>query len=247
MQYSVSAIAAVVLAPLVVFSATLPGHARAQISMPSDAQIKAQMQREQKTALEALQRGGATVAAPGSFKTDIPVAPTPAGAKTDNLDDIVRKYQSGQEAKPLMRPGEHDLLVFVSFSMPKEILTELSRQAKEAGAVVVIRGFKDKTLSATKFAAQEVNKAGTEWDIHPELFKAFKVTKVPSFVVADASAASVLEDGCSPDASYASVSGNISIELALDTIRRRANPAIAQLAEARLKTIRDSSKAKALR
>lgn len=244
MRYFVSAIAA---AALVVGSAALPICAWAQVGMPTDAQIKDQMLREQRAALEAIQRGGATVAAPGAFKTDIPVAPTPAGAKTDNLDEVVRRYQSGQEKKPMMRPGEHDLLVFVSFSMPKEVLTELSRQAKEAGAVVVIRGFKDKTLSATKLAAQEVNKAGTEWDIHPELYKAFKVTKVPSFVVADASAASVLEDGCSPETSYASVSGNISIELALDTIRRRANPAIAQLAEARLKTIRSAAKPGMLR
>jgi len=140
-----------------------------------------------------------------------------------------------------------DLVVFVSFSMPKEVLQELGRQAKETGAVLVVRGFKDKSLRKTKEAAFEVNAAGAPWEIHPELFKAFKVTKVPTFVVATAGASSVLDDGCAPDATYASISGNVSIELALDTIRMRAKPEVAKLAEARLAAIRKANEQPRLR
>jgi conjugal transfer pilus assembly protein TrbC len=57
----------------------------------------------------------------------------------------------------------------------------------------------------------------------------------------------VLDDGCAPDATYASISGNVSIELALDTIRMRAKPEVAKLAEARLAAIRKANEQPRLR
>ncbi|WP_425953197.1 type-F conjugative transfer system pilin assembly protein TrbC [Ralstonia pseudosolanacearum] len=176
---------------------------------------------------------------PGTFKAEVPVIKAPPPVKKQSLDEVMKQYADAKNG-PQVKKGTSDLIIFVSFSMPKDILTELARQAKETGAVMVVRGFKDGSLRATKLAALEVNRAGAPWEIHPELFKAFKVKTVPTFVVASAEAESVLDDGCSPEATFSSVTGNISVELALDTIRRRAQPSIAKMAESRLAMIRAS-------
>jgi conjugal transfer pilus assembly protein TrbC len=233
MRFSASATAAAALL-LALELAGLSAGANAQ-ALPSDAEIKAQMAKQRANTMEALKMSPSQGAQAGNFKTDVPkVAPAPQ--RTQDLDALVKQYQSG---KPVDLPKSgHDLIVFVSFSMPPDILKELARQAKETGAVLVLRGFKDESLAATKQAALIMNQAGAEWDIHPDLFKSFKVTKVPTFAVAAADASSVLEEGCAPETTYATISGNISIQVALDTIRRRASMPIATLAEARLERIR---------
>ena len=185
----------------------------------------------------------------GTFKANIPVAPATApGAKRDNLDELVKRYNAGVSGEiPAELAKKGDVVIFVSFSMPKSILADLSRQAKEAGAVMVVRGMKDGSVNKTREAMAEVDAGGVEWEIHPDLFKTFKVTKVPTFVVANAKSGSLDEEGCAPEATYSAVTGNVSVELALDTIRRRAAPAIANLAGQRLDEMHKRNAQKALR
>ena len=238
MRFSASATAAAALL-LALELAGLSAGANAQ-GLPTDAEIKAQMAKQRANAMEALKLSPGQGAQAGNFKTDVPKV-SPAPQRTQDLDALLKQYQTG---KPVDLPkSSHDLIVFVSFSMPPDILKELARQAKETGAVLVLRGFKDESLAATKQAALIMNQAGAEWDIHPDLFKSFKVTKVPTFAMAAADASSVLEDGCAPETTYATISGNISIQVALDTIRRRASKPIAMLAEARLESIKNAGRA----
>lgn len=233
MRFSASATAAAALL-LALDLAGLSGGASAQ-GLPTDAEIKAQMAKQRAATMEALKMSPSQDAQAGGFKTEVPKM-SPAPQRTQDLDALVKQYQSGNPGD--LPKSSHDLIVFVSFSMPPDILKELARQAKETGAVLVLRGFKDESLVATKQAALIMNQAGAEWDIHPDLFKSFKVTKVPTFAVAAAEASSVLEDGCAPETTYATISGNISIQVALDTIRRRTSRPIATLAEARLERIK---------
>ncbi len=229
MRSSASATAAAALL-LALNLAGLSGGVSGQ-GLPTDGEIKAQMAKQRAATMEALKMSPGQGALPGGFKTEVPnVAPAPQ--RTQDLDALVKQYQTGKAVD--LPKSSHDLIVFVSFSMPPDILKELARQAKETGAVLVLRGFKDESLSATKQAALVMNQAGAEWDIHPDLFKSFKV--------AAAEASSVLEDGCAPETTYATISGNISIQVALDTIRRRASKPIAMLAEARLERIRLASR-----
>ena len=233
MRSSASATAAAALL-LALNLAGLPGSAGAQ-ELPTDAEIMAQMAKQRAATVEALKMSPSQGVAAGGFKTEVPKV-SPAPQRTQDLDALVKQYQTG---KPVDLPkSSHDLIVFVSFSMPPDILKELARQAKETGAVLVLRGFKDESLAATKQAALIMNQAGAEWDIHPDLFKSFKVNKVPTFAVAAADASLVLEEGCAPETTYATISGNISIQVALDTIRRRASRPIATLAEARMERIK---------
>ena len=134
-------------------------------------------------------------------------------------------------AIPRVRKGESDLIIFVSLSMPKEMLMSYAKQAKRFGGVLMMRGFVDDKLSATRDAVDRLNAAGVEWQINPEPFKKFKVAKVPSIVLASAEEeASVTKDGCATPDAFTMVSGDIQVYDALDKMKVRAQPKIASLA-----------------
>jgi type-F conjugative transfer system pilin assembly protein TrbC len=74
-------------------------------------------------------------------------------------------------------------LVFVSFSMPKASLKELSDQCQKYGATLVIRGLHEGSFPKTKNKIFEISETGLNLDINPELFKRYNVHKVPTFVL----------------------------------------------------------------
>lgn len=171
----------------------------------------------------------------------------------ETLDSVAARYQAHQ-ARELRRLGadipevpQDAILVFVSFSMPEQVLRSLAEQAKAVGATLVLRGMKDASLASTKRAASLVNQAGAPWEINPKLFKAFDIKAVPTYVVTGNR--EVLDSGCPLDENeacsfvntYASIRGGVSMEIALDTIRRRSEiPYVRQLAEARLDALAKS-------
>ena len=82
---------------------------------------------------------------------------------------------------PSLSPKENagQILVFVSFSMPKMSLKSLAREAQQHNAVLVMRGLYQDSFVKTAMKLQEL---GIAVDIHPELFEAHHVTSVPTFV-----------------------------------------------------------------
>lgn len=114
---------------------------------------------------------------------NIPMNKAPEGASLDP-EQIMRQYQSlGKSQKP-----NEDLIIFVSSSMPMSALEKLGRQAKKAGAVLVIRGLVgelDKNgWNETMEFMRPVAKTGVSIQIHPELFKQYNVKVVPTFLLA---------------------------------------------------------------
>lgn len=250
MRFSASAIAALVCT----LNAGVSLAQGANTTLPSDKQIKEAMEKNRQGLIDQGIIGVAGApskiqpAAPGTFKADIPPpAKQTAPIKKDDLGELVKRYQSnvsGGVPAELAKKG--DVIIFASFSLPAQTLKELSRQAGEMGAVVVLRGLKDGSVDKTRIAAEQVNPTSAGWEVHPELFKTFKVTKVPTFVVANALSGNLLEDGCAPEATYATVSGDISLNAALETIRRRARPDIAQLAGEKLDEFKRQNQQKRL-
>ncbi|MBG6083024.1 type-F conjugative transfer system pilin assembly protein TrbC [Rubrivivax gelatinosus] len=230
------------------------------MTLPSDQQLQDLMARQRRawaaqgiTAPEG-QAPRIQPSAAGGFKTDLPNGiPTSQGKGSQSsplgdLDELAVRYKKAANGEvPKALAGRGDVVIFVSFSMPQRDLIELSRQAKEMDATLALRGLKDNSVDATRIAAAAVNAGGVEWDIHPELFKQFKVTKVPTFVVANARSGSLDAEGCSPEATYASVSGSISLEQALDIVRRKARPDISAIADTRLVEYRAKNAPKRLR
>ena len=91
---------------------------------------------------------------------------------------------------------EPKILVFVSFSMPKASLRALAQEAAKHNAVLVMRGLKGDSFKTTQKAFLEILTEGKNLDpknianqdmqgfeVNPELFKTYKITKVPVFVL----------------------------------------------------------------
>lgn len=123
-----------------------------------------------------------------------------------------------------------DLILFVSMSMPPAMIRAYTEQARRFGATIVMRGLVDNKMSSTRQRLADLNPGEAGWQINPEAFTKFKVNKVPTIVLATAESASVMEDGCAPPGTYASISGDIQIAAALDRFALRAQPEVASLA-----------------
>ncbi len=209
-------------------------HAGAAPSLPSDDQIKARMQALSSGVAEALDRAGREVSKPGEIHIDVPSALS--ANRTVDLEALARQFNGG---RPALQKTGSDLMVFVSLAMPEHVIKTLARQAKAAGAVMVLRGLKGGSWPETWTALAALNQGiGAEWIIHPEGFKQFSVVKVPSIVLADGKTASVMEDGCAKAGSYAALAGDVSIEQALSIMKLRGEPVISQLAVDRLGRLR---------
>ena len=75
-----------------------------------------------------------------------------------------------------------NLYVFVSFSLNDEALKAYYAEAEELGAVLVMRGLIDDSFLATKAKLDELKIA---YNIDPELFNKYNVTRVPAIVADD--------------------------------------------------------------
>ena len=136
-----------------------------------------------------------------------------------------------------------EFLLFVSFSIPDDKLRKLFQMAGAAGIITVFRGPIDENdLSAMRFAAKLKRVVGHmhigEIDINPPLFSRFKVTSVPSYVLADRIASGRELDGCAPPTAYEKVEGDLSPEFALNVIHAHGQSKISADAERRLRKLR---------
>lgn len=128
--------------------------------------------------------------------------------------------------------------VAVSFSMEPQALRALADEARRAGAVLVVRGFiggsVPRTIAAAKAAFDE--NAASGMAIDPQVFRAFRVTSVPTFIAAAAPVAPCDSgvDCTSTAPAHDRLSGNITLAEALrrlaDEGRDAPQPARAALA-----------------
>lgn len=158
-------------------------------------------------------------------------------------EQIMKQYQSlGKSQKP-----NEDLIIFVSSSMPMAALEKLGRQAKSAGAVMVMRGLigdLDKNgWNQTMEYIKPVAKTGASIQIHPDLFKQYNVTQVPTFVLAT----NGIVQGCNDDmcdANSIQAVGDASLDYVLEYWQSKYSndKKIASLVSAKLKMIEQGKK-----
>lgn len=149
----------------------------------------------------------------------------------DDLSALAERYkQVGSfKAKP---SGLPDLFIMVSFSMPEGALDKLVEQAERAGAALVFRGAKGDSMVEMGKAIEKILKGrSVQTVIHPPAFQQFSIKRVPVFVLADQEAGRVLDDGCAKLHSYIKVSGDVTLDYALEYIERHS-PEWAGTAEA---------------
>lgn len=131
-----------------------------------------------------------------------------------------------------MRAATHDLMVFVSFSMPPESLRRVVEESEKTGARIVFRGFAGNTLKEmSSRVAKLIGNHRVEVNINPPAFTQFKVDTVPALVIALPTAAENMDNGCALPSQYVKVAGDVGQSYALDLIERQS-PAFAHAAQA---------------
>jgi len=168
---------------------------------------------------------------PDLLGADVPGSiPLTLAEAMDKYGDRVRKQQASEHPLP-------QVMVFLSFSVPQARLASYSSQVKEVGGVILLRGMHEGSIKKTLAKTLESTPKGdVPWLIHPDLFRQFKIDKVPAIVIAD-------REGLQPEGvtavqtNYAKVEGDVSVELALKMIKERGNSVMAAMATERLERL----------
>ena len=121
-------------------------------------------------------------------------------------------------------------LIFISFSMPEELIKNYITEAKLYGSVLVLRGLIGNSLKKTVMKLQEIEgidnnsnnkKSNLSIVIHPHLFKLYDVKQIPAVVISKDNAGCILKyDDCSALYEYDKVYGSVTIEYALEEVKR---------------------------
>lgn len=195
--------------------------------MPTDEEM-ARAQAKAREAINRLPDLGNIKQQYGAGIPKVEAVPKPAAPAPD-IASIAEKYKHlGQAAIP--QNGQPDLFVMVSLSMPKEALVRTAEQAKRAGATLVFRGLKGDSMTKMGEALKAiVGSRSVSAVVHPPAFQQFSVTRVPAIVIARPEAGNVLDNGCSEPETFVKVSGDVSLDYALDYIERKS-PAWAAVA-----------------
>jgi conjugal transfer pilus assembly protein TrbC len=191
-----------------------------QAALPTDYDMRMARQRME----EALGSGKLPkdLRVPSVPKVESLAKPEARQADIAKIADGYRQYPATSN-----RTGTSDspeLMVFVSFSMPRESLERIVIQSEKSGAVMVLRGFKGNSMARMgEEIAKLIGKRNVTALIHPPAFTQFKVTQVPALVLAKPSQATRIgTDGCAAPTSYIKVDGDVTQDYALDLIERQA-------------------------
>lgn len=125
---------------------------------------------------------------------------------TDNNSVVIDKWLSDShtiKATSAISTRRKGLLIFVSFSMPDQLLIKLDAIARKAGGRLLIRGLKNNSFKETFAYIKQMQAQGIAIDIDPQAFEQFDVQIVPTFV---------LSEGFK----YDKIAGNISVHYVLE-------------------------------
>ena len=166
-------------------------------------------------------------------------------ARTD-INKLLNQAQGQPELAPTDQKTGPQLYVFISTSMPDITLKRLLVQASRIKGSLILRGLVEGDMSKTKQKVMQLLEADAMGNtqingglsIDPTLFERFDIAQVPSFVVTNTPAERCSKSGC-PSTDYARLSGDTTIEYALEIIAREA-PAMRESAQTILKRLKES-------
>lgn len=151
------------------------------------------------------------------------------GDNRTGLEVTSQSFENSKNPHPdILSPSKlktTEILVFVSFSMPKASLRTLAKEAAKHNAVLVMRGLKGDSFKTTqqafleianetdnpKLDHNEIAKNAPQdiqgFEVNPELFKTYHIKKVPTFVLVK------------NQAEVARLSGNVSLSFAAKKLK----------------------------
>lgn len=199
---------------------------------PSDPSIQVEIRRIEQQRHEMFDRD--EVAHP-------PVARAPDVSVPQQRIDILKLAKQYDQIPHEKAPdAPQQLLVFASFSMPASSLKRLSKQTREAGGVMVLRGFKDGDVKATAKAIQEYGLSATSFQINPPAFEKYRIDVIPTVALIKAEAVNEIDgEGCALPDAYSAVSGDVSLTFALEKIGQN-NSQYIQMANAYIRKLEES-------
>lgn len=177
---------------------------------------------------EDIRRAQHQHAAPLSLPTPdasprIDALPKPLTQTMPDLSAIARGYAADRPAKGMGKgPG---LFVFASLGMPEATLMRIFEQAARAQASIVIRGLADGSLRDTVARVQKlIGARQVSVQIDPQAFDRYAVKRVPTFVLArnGERPAACASGACPPPTDFVSTAGDVSLDYALEHLRRAA-------------------------
>jgi conjugal transfer pilus assembly protein TrbC len=202
------------------------------VRQPTDAEIE-RAAREHRMPTDAeLERLPIT----STPKLDVVGKPAPL-----DIEHLARQLQDPQAAfERDANNAAPRLQIFVTLAMPEVSLAALIAQAARAHAVLVLRGAKNGSVRQTLDAARTL--IGTQlvaWQIDPPAFARYTITAAPTFVLTRVGAAPAAcgTDVCIAEGDFAKVTGDVSLDYALEAIARGA-PTFAAEADVLLSTLR---------
>jgi len=178
-----------------------------------------------------------------------PRLPSSSAPAHIDIEAIARSgARIGSDAVPA--PAASPVRIFITLEMPRASLQLLTDQAARSGATLVLRGLKANSMRETLAAVSTlIGERQVAWVIDPEAFTRYRVERAPTFVLtlaAPAAGPSGRDDpgpscgtDCPTPAAFTSVSGDVSLDHALETLLRR-RPDAAPLVAPLLKRLRGS-------
>ncbi len=96
------------------------------------------------------------------------------------IDQIITNHKNIESLE-----DRNSLIVFVSFSMPKELLWEYHQQIRNYGGRMVIRGLVENSFKQTIQKMKIDGNRALTLDINPKLFEEYGVKQVPTIVISN--------------------------------------------------------------
>ena len=103
------------------------------------------------------------------------------------------------------KKGE-EILIFVSFSMPQEVLKNLNQDAQKYAATLILKGLVDNSFKQT---VAKLKDFPSSVEIDPSAFEKYHITKVPTFIR--------VREG----KEVARLSGNVTLSFAAQKLREQ--------------------------
>lgn len=128
--------------------------------------------------------------------------------------------QVNQESQRNSKKQLNQLMVFVSSSLDKNTLSQYANQVRKSGGVMVFRGIIDNSMQKTISFIHSLSKDGTRAIIDPFSYRNFKIKHVPQIVVV-ADNHDCKWGRCNNTPLHDKISGNISLEYALNQISQK--------------------------
>ena len=207
--------------------------------LPDEAALRAEMARQKARGEQLMRRAEESFRAdPGRPMQSMPRLPDPGASTGVGADPlaVAERYRQGLGTRGRAETGP-DLLVFVSFAMPRASLERLAADAARTGAVLVFRGPKDGSLRKTLQAFEPLARRGASAILHPEAFTHHRIQAVPAYVLGNVGGCQAGSDDTACQ-DVLRVSGDASLGFILERMAR-ANHPLAAAAEARLARLRE--------